>query len=291
MVAIRSLALALALIASLIALSPSSGGANPPASDRANPPRSSLFAQSAAQRLNRDFQSDTVSFLLVEAPSGKVLASHWNQPNTPIPLGSLVKPFTALAYGESHAFLYPQHIRHGTATGCWLPRGHGAVDLPTAIAYSCNSYFRALAEKMTAADVSPTALRYGLDPPAPGTAGPVLAGLGNRWPISPLNMARAYLELVRRREQPGVRQILAGMAQSAEKGTGAAVGRALPFPDALVKTGTAPCTHSNRAPGDGFAIVMAPSDDPQILLLVRVHGVPGAQAAKIAGQMLRSITE
>jgi hypothetical protein len=76
------------------------------------------------------------------------------------------------------------------------------------------------------------------------------------------------------------------MAQSAEHGTGAAVDRALRFPDALVKTGTAPCTHSPRAPGDGFAIVLTPADQPQILLMVRVHGVPGAQAAKTAGLML-----
>jgi cell division protein FtsI/penicillin-binding protein 2 len=289
MVAIRKLALA--SIISLLALSPSSGGARTPASDRANPLRTSLFAQSAAQILNRDFPSDATSFLLIEAPTGRTLASHWDNVDAPIPLGSLVKPFTALAYGEGHAFVYPQHICRGTATGCWLPRGHGAIDLPTAIAYSCNSYFRALTEKMTDDDVLPTALRYGLDPPAPGAVGPVLAGLGSRWPISPRRMAHAYLELVRRRDQPGVRQILAGMAQSAEKGTGAAVDRALPFPNALVKTGTAPCTHADRAPGDGFALVMAPSDDPQILLMVRVHGVPGAQAAKIAGQMLRSITE
>ncbi len=289
MVAIRNLALA--SVVSLLALSPSSGSARTPVSDRANPPRTSLFAQSAAQILNRDFPSDTVSFLLLDASTGKTLASRWGKIDAPIPLGSLVKPFTALAYGEGHAFLYPQHICRGTATGCWLPRGHGSVDLSTAIAYSCNSYFRSLTETMTAADVSPTALRYGIDPPAPGTAGPALAGLGNRWLISPLSMARAYLELVRRRDQPGVRQIVAGMAQSAEKGTGAAVDRVLPFPDALVKTGTAPCTHSNRAPGDGFAIVMAPSNDPQILLMVRVHGAPGAQAAKMAGQMLRSITE
>ena len=104
-------------------------------------------------------------------------------------------------------------------------------------------------------------------------------------------MARAYLELVRRRDQPGVREILAGMAQSAEEGTGAQVDRALPFPGALVKTGTASCTHAKRASGDGFTVVMAPSDDPQVLLLVRVHGVPGAQAAKIAGQMLRHIEQ
>jgi hypothetical protein len=148
-----------------------------------------------------------------------------------------------------------------------------------------------LAAEMTAADVSPTAIRLGLEPPPPGTAGPALAGLGNRWLISPLKIAHAYLELVRRRDQPGLREILAGMAQSAKQGTGTEVDRALPFPDALVKTGTASCTHSKRAPGDGFTIVLAPSDDPRILLMVRVHGVPGAQAAKIAGQMLRHIEE
>jgi len=134
-------------------------------------------------------------------------------------------------------------------------------------------------------------MRFGIEPPPPETAGPALAGLGNRWLISPLSMARAYLEFVRRRDQPGVRQILAGMAQSARQGTGAEVDRALPFPDALVKTGTAMCTHAKRAPGDGFTIVMSPSDDPQILLMVRVHGVPGAQAAKTAGQMLSRIEQ
>ena len=284
MVAIRNLAL-LSLV-SLLALSPSSGIAGAPALDRANPPRSSLFAQSAGQILNRDFPSGDISFLLLDARTGRVLASRWDNPQAPIPLGSLVKPFTALAYGEHHAFRYPAHICRGTATGCWLPRGHGEVDLPSAIAYSCNSYFRALTENMTAVDVSPTALRFGLEPPPPETAAPTLAGLGNRWLISPLSMARAYLEFVRRRDQPGVRQILAGMAQSAEQGTGAEVDRALPFSDALVKTGTAMCTHAKRAPGDGFTIAMSPSGDPQILLMVRVHGVPGAQAAKTAGQML-----
>jgi len=287
MVAIRNVAL-LSLV-SLLALSPSSGIAGAPALDRTNPPRSSLFAQSAGQILNRDFPGGDISFLLLDARTGKVLASRWDNPQAPIPLGSLVKPFTALAYGEHHAFRYPAHICRGTATGCWLPHGHGEVDLPSAIAYSCNSYFRALTANMTAVDVSPTAMRFGLEPPPPETSGPTLAGLGNRWLISPLNMARAYLEFVRRRNQPGVRQILAGMAQSAEQGTGAEVDRALPFSDALVKTGTAMCTHAKRAPGDGFTIAMSPSDDPQILLMVRVHGVPGAQAAKIAGQMLSRI--
>jgi cell division protein FtsI/penicillin-binding protein 2 len=286
MVTLRNLVL---LLMGQLALSPFPAGASASASDRANPARTSLFAQAAAEILNRDFPAGTISFLLIDVPSGRVLASRWENLSAPIPFGSLVKPFSALAYGEHHAFLFPTHICRGTSTGCWRPRGHGAVDLPAAVAYSCNSYFRMLTERMISADVAPTAISFGLEPPAPGTAGLVLAGLGNRWLISPLSMAHAYLELIHRRDQPGVRQILAGMAQSAEKGTGAEVDRALPFPDALVKTGTAPCTHANRAPGDGFAIVMAPSVDPQTLLMVCVHGVPGAQAAKIAGQMLRSI--
>ena len=271
----------------------SSGGAWVPDrglnGDRA--PGATLFAQSAGPILERDFHEDTISFLLMDAATGTVLAERWDGPETPIPLGSLVKPFAVLAFGEHHSFRYPAHICRGTATGCWLPRGHGNVDVSSAIAYSCNSYFRALTANMTAADVAPIAMSFGLEPPTVDSTGPALAGMGNRWLISPLSMARAYLELVRRRDQPGVREILAGMAQSAMEGTGAEVDRAIPFPDALVKTGTASCTHAKRSSGDGFAIVMAPSDHPQVLLLVRVHGVPGSQAAKIAGQMLRRIEE
>jgi cell division protein FtsI/penicillin-binding protein 2 len=200
-----------------------------------------------------------------------------------------VKPFTALAYGEQHDFHYPAHTCRGTATGCWLPRGHGEIGLTSAIAYSCNSYFRMLTANLAASDVAPIAARFGIEPPDRDASGPALAGIGSRWRISPPRMVRAYLELIRRREQPGVREILAGMAQSAQHGTGAAVDRVLPFPDALVKTGTAPCTHSPHAPGDGFAIVLTHADQPQILLMVRVHGVPGAQAAKTAGLMLRRI--
>jgi hypothetical protein len=253
--------------------------------------RSSLFAQSAAEALNRDFPSRDISFLLLDAHTGRVLASRWDQPNAPIPMGSLLKPFTALAYGERHEYHYPSHICRGTSTGCWLPRGHGEVDLTSAIARSCNSYFRMLTADLTAADVSPTAARFGLDRPSPETSGAELAGLGTRWQTSPLRLARAYLELVRERQQPGVSQVLDGMALSARQGTGAEVHRAFAFPDALVKTGTAACTHSPHAPGDGFTVVLEPADNPQILLLVRVHAVPGAHAARTAGQMLHRIEE
>jgi cell division protein FtsI/penicillin-binding protein 2 len=293
---------ALLLMLGMFSLSISSGRTQTPGANRedglaedfAGESGPSLFAQSANRTLNRDFPSADISFLLLDAQTGVVLASRWDHPETPIPLGSLVKPFLALAYGELHDFKYPTHVCRGTATGCWRPRGHGAVDLTSAIAYSCNSYFRLLTTNMTAAEVSPTATRFGLQQPAPEIAGAALAGLGSRdsngqWLISPMNMARAYLELIRRRDQPGVRQVLGGMELAARQGTGAEVGRVLPHSRALVKTGTAPCTHARHAPGDGFTVVMVPADAPTMLLLVRVHGVPGAQAARTAGQMLRRI--
>jgi cell division protein FtsI/penicillin-binding protein 2 len=287
MVPIRTIALIMGLVA--LSLSPFSGHARPASPEPGN--SSSLFAQSAAEVLARDFASPDISFLLMDARTGRMLASRWENADAPIPMGSLLKPFTALAYGEQHDYRYPSHTCRGTPSGCWLPRGHGEVDLTAAIAGSCNSYFRMLTADLAAADVAPTATRFGLDRPDLETYGAELAGLGTRWRTSPLRIAHAYLELIRQREQPGVRQILDGMALSAQRGTGAAVHRESPFPHALAKTGTAACTHTRHAPGDGFTVVLIPADNPQILLIVRVHGVPGAQAAKTAGQMLHRIED
>ncbi len=130
---------------------------------------------------------------------------------------------------------------------------------------SCNSYFRELAAGLRGEQVIPTAKAFGLEVPNPELTGDGLMGLGEQWTISPLHMARAYLELYRRRDQPGVRELLAGMAQSAHRGTGAGVGHALEHMDALVKTGTAQGTHIHPAPADGFVIALVPANQPEIL--------------------------
>lgn len=272
----------------LVVPAASHGGPEP---EQFRPAQSSLFSQSAGEALNRNFPDRDISFLLLDARTGEVLASRWENPETPIPLGSLAKPFTALAYGQQHDFRYPSHTCRGIGTGCWRPGGHGDVDLTAAIAYSCNSYFRMLTSNLTGADVSDTASRFGLEVPDRETSGAELAGIGPRWRISPLRMARAYLELVRERQHPGVGQILDGMARSAGSGTGAELDHALQNSTALVKTGTAACTHRRHAPGDGFVVALVPADDPRLVLMVRVHGVPGSHAARTAGEMLRRIED
>ncbi|HEY1676401.1 MAG TPA: penicillin-binding transpeptidase domain-containing protein [Candidatus Sulfotelmatobacter sp.] len=249
----------------------------------------SLFAQAASQALAREFPDPDISYLLFDARTGALIASSWEHPDIPIPLGSLAKPFAALAYGERHAFRYPAHRCRGTGSGCWRPGGHGDVDLTSAIAFSCNSYFRMLTSNLSSADMWPVAARFGLDPPDATTHAAALAGLGPEWKISPLRMAVAYLGIVHHRDEPGVASIIDGMEQSAREGTGAEVDRSLAVPNALAKTGTAECTHARHAPGDGFTVALAPAQNPKLLIMVRVHGIPGAKAAKTAGQMLRTI--
>src|SRR5581483_1214837 len=253
--------------------------------------RDSLFAQSAAQALAHDFSNSNVSYLLADAETGHVLASAWDNADRPIPVGSLVKPFTALAYSSQYGLPLPSYVCRGTATHCWRPRGHGRLDLRAAIAYSCNSYFLMLASRLNTAQVAPTLASYGIDAPPDAASPSTFAGIGNAWQISPLRLAQAYIELLHRRDQPGVRQILEGMALSGRIGTGAAVDRELSLSGALVKTGTAPCTHPTHAPGDGFALTLWPADHPRVLLLVRVQSAPGSIAAKTAGQMLHRIGE
>jgi len=241
--------------------------------------------------LEREFSGNSVSYLLLDANSGALLANHWENSDKPIPLGSLVKPFTAIAYADAHDFRYPIYECKGQASGCWQVRPHGKLDIVSAISVSCNSYFRSLAEGVTSEQLLTVTRTFDLESPETNFTGPTLIGIGERWKISPVRMARAYLELFRRREQPGVREILAGMLQSARRGTGAAVGRAVKHSEALVKTGTAPCTHSARAPGDGFVVALVPAQAPEIVLMVRVHGVPGAKAAETAGRMLSRMEE
>jgi cell division protein FtsI/penicillin-binding protein 2 len=245
-----------------------------------------LFAQSVERRLAREFARPGISYLLMDLPRRSLLAFRWEDAERPIPLGSLVKPFTALAYGRAHEGHYPLH---SCGPGqCWLPRGHGTQNLVSALANSCNAYFRALARNTTPEQIGAVAHEFQL--PAPTGAGPdTLIDVGRGWPISPIAMAHAYAELVQRRAE--FEDVVAGMRLAAAQGTGVEAGRRLAASGALVKTGTAGCTHSPRASADGFVVALVPAEAPRFLLLLRVHGTTGARAAATAGEMLRVVEE
>lgn len=251
----------------------------------------SLFSQSAAEILQREYGKSETSYLLLDANSGALLAAHWETPDKPIPMGSLVKPFTALAYAEEHNFRFPTFACKGKANGCWQDRPHGELNLTSAISVSCNAYFLQLAAGVPTERFISIADSFGLDAPKKDATAANLIGLGDQWRISPMRMARAYLELVRRKDTPGVAPVLEGMRQSGQYGTGAAVDRQLRHSEALVKTGTAPCTHPHWSPADGFVLALSPAEQPELLLLIRRHSVSGAKAAETEGRMLRDMEE
>jgi cell division protein FtsI/penicillin-binding protein 2 len=222
-----------------------------------------------------DRAAPEAEYLVIDIHTREVLASHWPQAEKPIPLGSLVKPFTALAYHGD----FPEYECQG-GDRCWLKRGHGRLNFTQALAESCNSYFLQLARHVHPADLRRVAAKYQL--PAPSTDSPeTRIGLGTDWQISPLALTRAYAELSLRSGEPVVTRILRGLAESARAGTSAAI-----HPGALAKTGTARCLSSLHHSTDGYTLVLEPAGSPRVALLVRVHNVPGAEAAKTAARIL-----
>jgi len=255
-----------------------------PAQQAAEP---QLFSQSAQAVLERDFPSPDLSYLLLDA-SGKVLAERWATQQAVSP-GSLVKPFLVIAYGEQHGGRFPTVRCLGTESRCWLPRGHGNLGLEEAITQSCNAYFLQLATGLDRQHAAQTLARYGLSGPAADAAAENLAGLGDAWKEPPMAWARAYLQLVNEQQSPTQSRIVKGMLDSAKRGTARSVDAALGRNAALAKTGTAACSHTPQGAADGFTVVLYPAARPRLLLLVRVHGVTGAESTRVAGAMLRSL--
>lgn len=212
-------------------------------------------------------------FVSIDVHTREVVEQHWADADRAIPVGSLVKPFLAMSY--------PGDFPEFTCTGknCWLAKGHGRLQFRRALAVSCNEYFLNLARGVDTNTLAVVAAKFGIPAPDAETR-EARIGLGAGWKISPIALARAYAELAARSGEPRVAEILDGLRMSAESGTSSAIGRGF-----FAKTGTAPCVSVPRDAGDGFTLVMS----MRRVLLVRVHGVPGAAAAKSAREILRTL--
>lgn len=233
---------------------------------------------SMARLIERDLPNSGTEYLLLATAGGTTLAERWRNDQRPAPLGSLVKPFVALAYGEAHLFEYPVF----ECSRCWLPGGHGRISIRTALAQSCNSYFTQLAALTPVEDLDRTARRYGLTLPADTSPESLIGRYGN-WRATPLETVLAYNELVLRRSELAVSLVFNALRMCARCGTAAGLGARV-----AAKTGTAPCVHSG-APGDGLVVAMFPESRPEFVLLVRSHGIPGAECARRAGPFVRAV--
>lgn len=227
----------------------------------------------------------------------------------PAPMGSLVKPFTLLAWWEGHsqADAPVVHCPPGGPPSCWYPPGHGNLDLEGALGRSCNAWFRTLARATDPARVSQVLEEYGL----PGLAGERLAAMvgtealhraepqavleayaallggGSRFrahPTRPVFLARHrpppdYLDALRR-----------GLAASAREGTGRHAGEALEEGALLCKTGTAARLDSRgrRDPlaTTGWFVGVLPEPRPGLAVLAIVERGTGSKDAAPLGAEL-----
>ena len=252
-------------LALLLSIGESTASSSAPADD--------LHAQAVAAALGRDFADSDLNYIVLGG-DGALLAQRWEDADKDIPIGSLIKPFLAVAYRRTQRS-YPTYRCTGKKT-CWLPRGHGWLGITDAIAVSCNSYFHQLVAAGRPGFATQTLKSFGLDDEGQTAGGHA----------APSGLAQAYFELANEPRDQVIGPVITGLAMSARMGTAKAVRRELPGIAALAKTGTAPCTHAKKAPGDGFAVVIAPADHPRLLVLARVHGKPGAFAAGVAARII-----
>ena len=225
--------------------------------------------------------SPSLRYLLLDIPSQQ-LTVNWPDSRAQVSFGSLLKPFLLPAYLKTHTH-FPEVICYGAASGCWLPKGHGRQTVLPALANSCNTYFLALAAAIDRAALGSVCLEYQLSPPS-ATAPPASwIGLKEGWPQSAEPVLRAFHHLSQNRSDPAAGIALTGMELCARSGTAEAAAL-----HCFAKTGTAVCSHHPRAEGDGFAVLIYPSDAPRLILLAEQHGATGAHAAELAGALLRS---
>lgn len=244
-----------------------------------------LVSTLALQAARSEAPAATLRVLHLDTHSHRITAEPDEYAARPVAVGSLLKPFVALAAQEHRRYAPLPTVRcTGLDSGCWLPVGHGSTDLVSAISYSCNTYFRELSRSMPATSIEAVCHRFGLTPPddyLPDT----LTGFGRRWPQRPIDVIRAFAQLLELGPMPGAPEIRAGMRAAAGKGTAKAFAAA-GLPAALAKTGTAPCSDEPRASADGFAFVALPADTPRDLYLFSLHGRTGRETAQAGARWL-----
>ena len=116
------------------------------------------------------------SVLRLDVATLRIEAENWADASTPVPVGSLLKPFAALTYARSFSHRYPEFKCSGER--CWLPDGHGAVSIVPALAHSCNSYFRELSYAIDPTQLAAVSAAYGLRAPPQGAKPEWYFGLG-----------------------------------------------------------------------------------------------------------------
>jgi cell division protein FtsI/penicillin-binding protein 2 len=256
------------------------------------------------QSLNTAMAGKPGAAVVVDVESGKIIAQHGMETAarrlaTP---GSTVKPFVLMAllksqkFSSDEAFFCRRTLRiAGKRMDCTHPQLAAPLHAEEALAYSCNSYFAAMAERISAADLVSALQHAGFTSPTGWSRDEVtgtvretqtleqrqLQALGEEdVKITPLELLAAYriIALQHRREDKTWEVIYRGLQDSTTYGMAHAAA-----PDGYNvagKTGTA--NSSSSAFTHGWFAGYAPTEKPEIALVVYLEHGRGSDAAAVA---------
>jgi cell division protein FtsI/penicillin-binding protein 2 len=176
-----------------------------------------------------------------------------------------------------------------------------ALDARDALTWSCNTYFASVADNVAPGELRGLLERSGLLAEtgfaegeaaarfrAPQTADETrLTLLGVEGiEVTPLELVRAYrwlgLEFARHPETRATQVVMNGIRDSASFGMAGAAG--LGGVEVAGKTGTASTAAGGRT--HGWFVGLAPAQNPQVALVVYLPAGRGADAARVAGEVL-----
>ena len=177
---------------------------------------------------------------------------------------------------------------------CWIPKGHGNLDLPKALALSCNLYFSKLGDRLGWDPLLAVLAEYQLTP------NPTLSrnaeslrkfaiGEAEEFSVTPKTVARFWQQYLKQIEQPKFQAIREGLSRAATEGTAkAAAGLGLPL---LAKTGTAEAVGESYKT-HGWFLGAYPADHPQwavMIFLKNAHGY--MEPAHLAGEIFQELSQ
>lgn len=270
----------------------------PTPTETASPAQTATPATCDVGKLARETlaeSTDPAALIAIDLPSGEQVAAEFHQLESDVafPPASTVKPLLAAAALEHSLIEADQPLlcdggwkRDGVELKCFAE--HGPIDLPTALAASCNAYFFEVAHRLgperTAAQfegLGLTGLAAAARNPDPVKAMAAAIGHGDAT-VTPASLASAYAEFAGRPNIEGIHQ---GMREAVSSEHGTARAAAAEGTIVAGKTGTAEAENGRT---HGWFAGYAPAESPRLLTLVYVdgEGPAGQTAAPVAGTFL-----
>ena len=211
--------------------------------------------------------------------------------------GSIFKLLTAeAALHEGLDFHYrcSGHDRvAGTLQYCWNHRGHGELDLPKALALSCNLFFSQLSLKLSPSSLLATLKSYpdfdaeGLyyKKFSPAAWAKLAIGDSAYFKVTPRQMMSFWKQYLEKLQDPQMAPIVQGLRRSVQEGT--ASKRVKNSFKVLAKTGTSDAEDPSYKT-DAWFLGAYPDENPRfvfVIFLRRAHGYE--EAAALANNLFK----